>query len=99
MPPGRLPFVFALTLLLQPLVSAQTSIRSSIESLPQPRVPDDPLELITGDAQPVQNADQRAAAVNLLVQAHGLSNLRAQPYHLKTTLTVSNSSSSDGMES
>ncbi|MGA3028792.1 MAG: hypothetical protein ABSF98_28975 [Bryobacteraceae bacterium] len=84
----RLLFVLSLTILLQQLVAAQT--------LAQPRVPEDPLELVAGEAQPVQNADQRAAAVNLLARAHALSNVRAQPYHLKTTLTVTGSSSSDG---
>lgn len=94
----RLPFILAVTVLLQPLVLAQTPSRTgALASLVQPRVPDDPLELITGDAQPVQNAEQRLAAVNLLGRAHTLSNLRAQPYDLKTTFTITGSSSSDGV--
>jgi hypothetical protein len=90
----RLPFAFAVSFLLQQLVWAQNV---PLESLAQPRVPEDSLELVTGEAQPVQNAEQRAAAVTLLDRAHALSNVRAQAYHLKTTLTVSGSASSDGV--
>jgi hypothetical protein len=61
-----------------------------------PPVPSDPLELVTGDAQPAQDVAQRASIVDLLIKAHRHSNVRAQPYDLKTTLTVSGSSSSDG---
>jgi len=35
------------------------------ESLAQPPVPNDPLELVSGDAQPVQDAEQRAVATHL----------------------------------
>jgi hypothetical protein len=59
------------------------------ESLAQPPVPADPLELITGDAQPVQDAEQRAAATHLLTRARALSNVRAYPYDLKTTFVSS----------
>jgi len=62
----------------------------------EPPVPSDPLELVTGDAQPVQDINQRAEIVNLLVNAHRNSNVRAQPYDLKTAFTVSSSTSSDG---
>lgn len=94
---ARSRFVLAVTVLLQPLVFAQAPSRTALfESLTQPRVPDDPLELITGEAQPVQNAEQRAAVVNLLQHAQALSNVRAQAYRLKTALTVNGSSSSDG---
>ena len=88
----RLPCVLTLTFLMPALASAQTSARATFESLAQPNVPSDPLELVPADAQPVQNAEQRAAAVNLLDLAHALSNVRAQAYHLKTTLTVAGSS-------
>jgi hypothetical protein len=57
----------------------------------EPPVPSDPLELVTGDAQPVTDANQRAEIINLLVNAHHRSNVRAQPYHLKTTFTVAGS--------
>ena len=59
--------------------------RASLESLAQPPVPGDPLELVPGDAQPVSDAEQRAAAVHLIVKARDLSNVRAHPYDLKTT--------------
>ena len=72
--------------LLPPLVSAQ---RVNMQALAEPRVPGDPLELVTADAQPVQNAEQRAAAVQLLDKARTLFNVRAQAYDLKTTVTTS----------
>lgn len=59
--------------------------------LAEPPVPPDPLELVTGDAQPVTDAAQRAEIVDLLVKAHRNSNVRAQPYDLKTTFSVSGS--------
>jgi hypothetical protein len=62
----------------------------------EPPVPSDPLEL-AGNAQPVQDVNQRAEIVNLLINAQRHSNVRAHPYDLKTTFTVSGSSSSDGM--
>src|ERR1700722_6690904 len=64
-------------------------------SLAQPPVPNDPLELVA-DAQPIQNAEQRLAATSLLANARSLSNVRAQPYDLKTTFTSSGASPSDG---
>jgi len=62
------------------------------ESLAQPPVPNDPLELVSGDAQPVQDAEQRAAAVHLLANAQALSNVRAYAYDLKTTFVSSGAS-------
>ena len=56
---------------------------------PEPPVPSDPLELIAGNAQPVTAVNQRAEIINLLVHAHQRSNVRAQPYDLKTSFTVS----------
>jgi len=52
-----------------------------------PRVPEDPLELVSGTAQPVQTAPERADAINLITRARQLTNIRAQPYDLKTTFT------------
>ena len=63
--------------------------RAALESLTQPPVPNDPLELALSDAQPVQDAEQRAAAVSLLTNARALSNVRAYPYDLKTTFVSS----------
>lgn len=67
-------------------------LRAAIESLAQPPVPSDPLELVTGDAQPVQDAEQRAAATHLLTRARALSNVRAHAYDLKTSFISSGSS-------
>jgi hypothetical protein len=64
------------------------------QQLPEPPVPSDPLELVTGNAQPVQDVNQRAEIINLLANAHQYSNVRAQPYDLKTTFTISGSLSS-----
>jgi hypothetical protein len=66
------------------------------DALPRPSVPADPLEIVTGSAQPVQNADQRAAATALLTKARELSNVRAQPYDLRTSFTSSGGLPSDG---
>jgi hypothetical protein len=54
------------------------------------------LELVTSGAQPVQDAEQRAATTQLLTTARSLSNVRAQPYHLKTTFVSYGTSTSDG---
>ncbi len=72
--------------------------RNFVRALPEPPVPDDPLELVTGAAQPLENAEQRQAAVNLLASAQALSNVRAQPYDLKTTFTVSGSGGAWSLE-
>jgi hypothetical protein len=77
------------------LVCAQTPPKVRAQ-LPEPAVPPDPLELITGDAQPVQNADQRAAVMNALTKSVSLSNVRAFPYYRKTTFTSFGSTASDG---
>ena len=65
-------------------------------TIPQPPLPPDPLELVTGDAQPVQDAQQRIAAIGLLEKARSLSNVRAQPYDLKTSFTASGDGASAG---
>jgi hypothetical protein len=61
-----------------------------------PPLPYDPLELVTSDAQQIQDADQRAAAISMLTNARALSNVRAQPYDLKTTFKSFGSLPSDG---
>src|SRR5580658_402749 len=66
------------------------------DTIPRPPLPPDPLELVTSDAQPVQDAQQRIAAIGLLDRAHDLSNVRAQPYDLKTSFTASGGLASDG---
>ena len=67
-------------------------VSANSQSLALPPVPNDPLELVAGDAQPVQDAEQRAAAMNLLAKARALSNVRAYPYDLKTTFVSSGAS-------
>jgi hypothetical protein len=62
------------------------------KSLPQPPVPNDPLELVAGDAQPVRDAERRAAATGLPKRAQELSNVRAYAYDLKTTFVSSGAS-------
>jgi hypothetical protein len=69
---------------------------SPLISLASVPVPYDPLELVTRDAQEVRNAEERAAAIDLLEKARRLSNVRLHPYDLKTSFTSYGSSSSDG---
>lgn len=68
----------------------------NLNALPRPAVPADPLDPVTGGAQPIQNAEQRAAVVALLQKARELSNVRAQPYDLKTTFVSNGALPSDG---
>ena len=56
-------------------------------SAAQPKVPADPLE-IAGNAEPVRDVEQRAAAIKLLTNAQFLSNVRRGPYDLKTQFTT-----------
>jgi len=67
-----------------------------VNTIPRPPVPTDVQELVTGAAQPIQDAQQRIAAIALLEKAHDLSNVRAQPYDLKTSFTASGGLASDG---
>jgi len=76
-------------------ISSPLSLQN-LNALPRPAVPTDPLDPVTGSAQPVQNAEQRAAVVTLLQKAHDLSNVRAQPYDLKTTFVTNGGLPSDG---
>jgi hypothetical protein len=68
----------------------------NFDSLPRPAVPPDPLELVTGPAQATDTPDLRIAATTLLTKARELSNVRAQPYDLKTSFTATGGSASDG---
>ena len=52
---------------------------------PEAPVPGDPLELVTGSAQPVMDAAARAALINLITRAHALANVRSSPYHMKSS--------------
>ena len=70
---------------------------AQIQPPSEPAVPPDPLELVTGNALPVQDVGQRAEIINLLLNSHRLSNVRAQPYDLKTAFTASGPSASSGV--
>ncbi len=89
------PYLHAIVIgavLLQVPATAQTPARArAMQELAEPPVPSDPLELVTGNAQPVQDVNQRAEMITLLENAHKRSNVRAQPYDLKTTFTVTGS--------
>ncbi|MBV8844808.1 MAG: hypothetical protein JO307_18535 [Bryobacterales bacterium] len=76
--------------------SAAAFGQGPFESLPRPPIPADPLELVTAAAQQVQTPEQRLAATMLLTHARDLSNVRAQPYDLKTSFLTSGSLPSDG---
>jgi hypothetical protein len=78
-------------------VRGQTGVRPlPIPSLTSIPVPYDPSELVTGDAPVIQNAEERAATLELLAKAQRLSNVRLRPYDLKTTFTSYGSLPSDG---
>ncbi len=68
----------------------------NFDAIPRPPVPADPLELVIGQAQATETAEQRLAAIAVIERAHGLSNVRAQPYDLKTSFTSTGGSPSDG---
>jgi hypothetical protein len=78
------------------LASSGLVFAQAFDAIPRPNVPADALELVTGAAQPVQDARQRIAALALLDKAHALTNVRAQPYALKTAFTASGGLASDG---
>jgi len=63
---------------------------------PLPPVPPDPLELVTAPAQPTSDPESRQAAIAMLNRARMLSNVRAQPYHLKTSFIASGGTAGDG---
>lgn len=59
-------------------------------------VPYDPSEVVVGEAHLVQNAEERATTLQLLLTARRLSNVRLHAYDLKTTFTSYGSLPSDG---
>lgn len=65
-------------------------------SIERPPIPADPLEMVTSNAQPVQDAQQRMQVMDLLSHARSLSNLRGMPYDLKVTFNTTGSSATDG---
>ncbi|MBV8552406.1 MAG: hypothetical protein JOY54_13970 [Acidobacteriaceae bacterium] len=89
MPLRRLGYLLCLSFTFLPVARGQTAA-------PEPPVPADPLELVTGDAQITASPEQRQQTLQLLNQAHDLSNVQAQAYHLRATFTSSGSSQYDG---
>jgi hypothetical protein len=81
--------VIGAVLIQMPLMAQGPAAARTFPRVAEPPVPSDPLELVTGNAQPVQDINQRAEIINMLSSAHQHSNVRAQPYDLKTTFTVS----------
>jgi TonB family protein len=67
-----------------------------VQRAPLAPVPSDPLELVPSGAHLVQTADERGAVIALLNRARELSNVRAQPYDLKTTFNVFLSGAANG---
>ena len=65
------------------------------DTLPRAPIPPDPLEIVN-TAQAVQDAQQRLDAIALLQRARDLSNVRAQPYDLKTSFISWGGLASDG---
>jgi hypothetical protein len=72
------------------------SVSPLMPALARIPAPDDPLEMVREGAQTVQTAQERSDAVNLLIKAEKLSNVRAQAYDLKTSFTTYGSLPSDG---
>jgi len=62
----------------------------------EPAVPADRYELVTGDAQFVEDAMERADTVTLVTNALKHSNVRMRPYDLKTSFSGLGTGSSDG---
>src|SRR4051812_27645460 len=87
----------SLITLLTVLPSLALAAVLDFNTIPRPPFPGDPQELVTADAQAVTDAQQRIAAIGLLDKARALSNVRAQPYSLKTSFTASGALTSDGV--
>ena len=67
-----------------------------VQLAPVAPVPSDSLELVPSGARLVQTPDEREALIALLDKARELSNVRAQPYDLKTTFNVFFSGAANG---
>ncbi len=90
-------FVSAGSLILQLTAFSQVVVNSTpTRTTSEPPVPSDRLELVTGNAQPVEDVSQRIGLTELLGTAFQRSNVRAYPYDQKTTFTAFGSSPSDG---
>ena len=71
-------------------------LRSGATQITEPAVPPDRLELVLGDAQLITDPNERAETVRLVTSARRHSNVRVQPYDLKTSFTALGAGSSDG---
>ncbi len=80
---------------LAPTISPSRT-QVNLHEFAEPAVPADPLELVTGESQPVQSVTERAEIVNLIISARRHGNVRLSPYDLKTRFTAFGSSGSDG---
>lgn len=88
--------------LCQAILAAQTPAHLTLPSgsgttqLNEPAVPPDRYELVTGDAQLVEDANERADTVALVTTALKHSNVRIRPYDLKTSFAALGTGSADG---
>ncbi len=86
----------------QTLLAGQTPahleapLRGGTTEVTEPAVPPDRLELVLGEAQLVTDPQERAATVRLVTVARRHSNVRVQPYDLKTAFSALGTGSSDG---
>ena len=60
------------------------------------QVPYDPSEAVTGSARVVDSAEERAKTLDTIANAYKLSNVRRQPYDLKTSFVSYGNLPSDG---
>ncbi len=93
--------VFGLFLYQSALI-AQTPARLSVPmgggttQLNEPAVSAERFELVTGDAQSIEDAKERGDIVTLVTESRRHSNVRVQPYDIKTAFNALGSGSSDG---
>lgn len=79
------------------LILNLAAVAKTLHPMAEPALPADRLELAATGAHRVTDVSQRAALVDLLTRAFQQSNVRTQPYDLKTTFTTFGASSSDGL--
>jgi hypothetical protein len=70
-----------------PAQNSSQPMRIVIQPLDSIAVPYDANEPVSGAAQQVETAEERAAAIEMLTKARRLANVRQFPYLLKTTFT------------
>jgi len=89
-------FVFHSVLAGQTPARLDAPLRGGTTLITEPAVPADRLELVLGDAELVTDPKDRADMVSLVRGARRHSNVRLQPYDLKTSFTAMGTGSSDG---